>query len=156
MGRRLPTLPSLQVALELGGADVPVRRVLRHGPLHDGDHGGGDRGVDGGQAGDRRLGVLERDAHGAVAIIGWPAREELEENDSQGVEVGLGGGHLASGLLRRHVAHGAEDVPRLGDLALGEGSGDAEVDHLGLAVLAEEDVQGLDVAMDDPILMGVA
>ena len=67
------------------------------------------------------------------------------------------------GLLGAHVGrradHGANWVKSglLGEPLVG-GLGDAEVDHLGhgpAVVQRDQDVRGLDVAMDDALLVGV-
>ena len=93
------------------------------------------------------------------------ARQQFVQEHAQRVDVAAGidaqGAHLR--LLRAHVFqradHGAvlrEQRP-LGQLLLGR-LGHAEVDHLGdrLAVVERDhDVGRLDVAVDDPLLVGV-
>jgi len=61
---------------------------------------------------------------------------------------------LAPSLLRRHVVGCSEDDAGGGDGGGGE-AGDAEVHDLHRAVLADEDVGGLDVTVDDAGLVGV-
>ena len=90
--------------------------------------------------------------------MGRLAREHLVGHRRQGVLVGprvdlaLGGG-----LLGAHVVRGAEGEAGLGDArsaGLGDGERDAEVGDHRLARL-EEDVLGLEVAVDDAAGMGV-
>ena len=93
------------------------------------------------------------------------AREQLVQEHAQRVDVAAGvdaqGAHLR--LLRAHVFQRADqgavlrEQRPLGQLLLGR-LGHAEVDHLGhrLAVVERDhDVGRLDVAVDDPLLVGV-
>ena len=91
-----------------------------------------------------------------------PAREHLEEQDAQGVDVAprVDGRRLSGDLLRAHVGERAEELTgaRLqgGELYVGVGHArDAEVEDLRLALLVDEDVLGLEVAVDDPFLVRV-
>ena len=96
------------------------------------------------------------------------AGEQFVEEDAEGVDVGagvdVGGVGVGAGLLRAHVGRGADHLLEAGEERLvGEVGlhrlGDAEVDHLGHrlgAVLdGDEDVAGLEVAVDDAFLVGV-
>ena len=63
-------------------------------------------------------------------------------------------------LFRAHVAQGAEQLTGLGSARgrqeVGGGDvGDAEVEHLGLAGFIDQDVAGLEVAMNDALVVGV-
>ena len=72
------------------------------------------------------------------------------------VHVGLPVERLALGLLGGGVAGGAEHARRrLGPGRLGEGAGQAEVGDAQPAVLAEQQVGGLDVAVDEAAAVGV-
>ena len=88
-------------------------------------------------------------AHRRVGHERDGARERLVEHQGQGVDVGLAVHRLALGRLGRHVAgrahHGAG---RLGVGRLGQGAGHAEVGHPDQALLVEEQVGRLDVAVD--------
>ena len=76
--------------------------------------------------------------------------------EGQRVDVALAVERLAPGLLGRRVAGGAEHrARRLGPGRLGEGPGQAEVGDAQPAVLAEEEVGGLDVAVDEAPAVGV-
>ena len=90
-----------------------------------------------------------------------PAGEQLVEQHAQRVDVG-GGGHrlaahlLGAGVLGRHqLQPGRGRRQRLpGHLGI-EQLGDAEVEQLGHAVLGDQDVGRLDVAVDDQVLVRV-
>ena len=56
-------------------------------------------------------------------------------------------------LLGGHIVEGAEDAAGAGGSA--DGAGDAKVADHGVAIVAQEDVGGLQVAVDDAGLMGV-
>ena len=89
--------------------------------------------------------------HGAgrVASPDRSAREHLGKDEPEGVDVGRGRHVLAAGLLRAQVADAAERLAGQRQLRLGQGPRDAEVGDLHLAGHADQDVRGLDVAMDD-------
>ncbi len=89
-------------------------------------------------------------------------RQELKENDAQGVHVRppVEPGRVGGDLFRAHVAQSAEQLAGLGSARgrqkVGGGDmGDAEVEHLGLAGLIDQDVAGLEVAMNDALFVGV-
>jgi hypothetical protein len=83
--------------------------------------------------------ALERDVAG----------EHLEQDDPQGVEVRLARDRVAHGLLGGDVVRRAQD-PAVGrEPLLVQGPGDPEVRDLGRALLVDQDVLGLDVAVDD-------
>ena len=89
-----------------------------------------------------------------MRVLAAPA---LVERQGQRVDVGLGARRAALGLLGGHVGERADDVAGRGQgRRVGE-AGDAEVHQLGarLAVLGDEDVLRLDVAVDDAARVGV-
>ena len=95
---------------------------------------------------------------GRRALERRAAGEHLVEDRAQGVDVGGGRdvGGRAAGLLGGHVARRAHDVAGAGQarLALHQ-LGQAEVGDLRDALVGEHDVGRLDVAVDDPVLVGV-
>ena len=85
---------------------------------------------------------------------GLHPREHLEGHDAEREDVAAAVERLPHGLLGRHVGRRPEQRPRVGDLGVGE-LGDAEVRDLDLVLLVEDEVGGLDVAVDDPARVGV-
>ena len=77
------------------------------------------------------------------------AREQLVEHHRRGEQVGAVVHGKARSLLRGHVAELALDHPRLGLHRPSACLGDAEVDDLDLAFVADQDVLGADIPMDD-------
>jgi hypothetical protein len=86
------------------------------------------------------------------------ARQELEENHAQAVNVaaGVDAMSFAAGLLGRHVRRRAEDLSferhrQFARVALGQ----AEVGDVRRSVLVDQDVRRLEVAMDHAMLVRV-
>jgi len=86
------------------------------------------------------------------------------EHDPEREQVGPAVELVSRGLLRGHVGHGAERDAGHGELVLGRRDGgrravaeprrelgQAEVQHLDLAPLGQEDVRRLDVAVEDAV-----
>src|SRR5204863_4462048 len=76
-------------------------------------------------------------------------------DDPERIEVRPGIGGLASDLLGGEVLDRAGDGPGPRVLRVGEGPGEAEVGELHDAVGRDQDVLGLEVAMDDAFGMRV-
>ena len=88
---------------------------------------------------------------------GEPVKQRVQDG-SQGVDVGRRAGEVRPplGLLRRHVAGRAEDRLGPGQVAVGvEDLGQAEVGDLGRSVGVEQDIGRLEVAVDDPLVVGL-
>lgn len=90
---------------------------------------------------------------------GVPAGGQFVQHDAQGEDVAGAVGRLGPRLLRRHVADRAQQGTRGGDSgsgvlrlegAAGEQAGQAEIDHLGVAVVPHHDVFGFDVPVHNP------
>ncbi len=80
--------------------------------------------------------------------------EHLEGHDTEREDVAAAVELLPHGLLGRHVGRGPEQRPGVGDLGVGE-LRDAEVRHLDLVLLVDDQVGGLDVPVDDATRVGV-
>ncbi len=97
------------------------------------------------------------DEVGRAALEGKAAREHLEEHAPERVEVDRGRGLGAARLLGRHVLGRAEHEAGRGDAQFALHLGQAEVedlDEVAVLVVEQEDVVGLDVAVDDVELVG--
>ena len=93
--------------------------------------------------------VLHRDGHLVLAVEGDVPDEHLVEHDAERVDVGLPVDVVAERLLGRDVVRRAEHAAVGGQPLLLQRAGDAEVGDLGGALLVDEDVLRLDVAVDD-------
>ena len=121
-----------------------ARRAVMSGVEGSGAARGAGRVVDHrGEGGDR-----------GAAVEGRFALDRVEHGRPQCPEVGRRAALLALGLLRGHVGGRADDQAGRGELRVALERGDAEVGQLGRAVAGDHDVARLDVAMDDPGLVG--
>ena len=104
----------------------------------------------------RRLGRglahgVERLGHAVAAERGLAGQQGVEDR-AQAVDVGGRGDRPATpaGLLGRHVGRRAEDRARLGDLDVGlDPLGQAEVGDVRMALVVDQDVRRLEVAVED-------
>ena len=111
----------------------------------------------------QRVGHLDRLADaghergdGGVGRERHRAGDRLDEHEAERVDVGPAVDRLALGLLGRGVAGGAEHgALRLGPGRLGQRPGQAEVGDAQAALLAEEQVGGLHVAVHEAAPVGV-
>ena len=100
--------------------------------------------------------VLGRHRHRGVPEERRAPGGHLEQHHAQGVDVATGIDPDTLGLLGGEVGGRAHHRSGLGQALLGvDGPGDAEVGHLHLAVVGDQHIAGLDVAVDDPVLVGV-
>ena len=107
-----------------------------------------------------------RDDVGAgIAAERLPSREHLVEHRAEGEEIAARVGRFAAHLLGCHVTHGSEDHARLraarrgGEVralprarVLGE-LRETEVENLDAPVLRDEEVLGLEIAVDDALVV---
>ena len=101
----------------------------------------------------RSRGLARHLLHQAAALLlveRRPEGEHLVQGQAERVDVAPAVDLAAEGL-GRHVAQGAEDVAGVRQVLLVVGLGQAEVGHPDDAVGVEEQVRGLDVAMDDSL-----
>ncbi len=96
--------------------------------------------------------MLEQDRLVVLPLKGGFAGKGPVEHGPKAVEVGLGGEGKAFGLLGGHVGGGAQGVAGAGEVAAFlQEVGQAEVHHLGVALLGEEDVFGGEVPVEDAL-----
>ncbi len=101
------------------------------------------------------MGDLEERRHGVLPLEGAAAGDELGEHAADAEEVAPPVDLAPAHLLRGHVGGGAEHHPGRGHGSRGD-AGDPEIRDLGGPLFVDEEVGGLDVAVDDPDLVGVA
>ena len=143
------------VVQHLPGGLEPVHRVLLHGPHGDLLQPLGDGGVHLPRHSGLGLQLHQGHGHGVVRGEGQLPGEHLVEHDAHGVDVRLVGDVVSPGLFRGDVVHRADGLVGHGlGLALQE-PGDAEIGHLDGPVPQQHDVLGLDVPVDDALLVGV-
>jgi hypothetical protein len=82
-----------------------------------------------------------------------PSRDELVQHRAERVEIRAAVDALSAQLLRRHVRGRAEERARRGEARAIRRERDAEVAELGAALVREPDVVGLEVAVDEPVLV---
>ena len=156
-----------------GIADLArARRALRRGAGQEGVaevvEGLGDAVAgDLPQAGRSGAHLLADDPGQAVAVPQSVTGDRLPEDHSEGVEVCPRVDPIADRLLGRHVARGPEDQAEARQGLAGVGAGhrrlgaeardpEVEDDRQGCTVvpLADDDVVGLEIAVDDPEVVG--
>ena len=160
-----PLAQRTHLAGQLGHALRAHRGRAGHRPLHQLLDLERDVRPQGAQRRRRLVGLLVQHLHDVVAVIRRVAGQHLVDDRSHRVDVRARVGGLSGGLLGRHVFGRAHGHARPGEAAAGLGGlldlgalGDAEVEHLdevGLALPADEqDVLGLEVAVDDAGVVG--
>ena len=139
----------LEVGLQAQRVRVALAQVLVRHPVEDRRQARGDLGAALGDVGQVLADVLHRHGDLVLAVEGDVAREHLVEHDAERVDVRLAVDVVAERLLGRDVVRGAEHAALGGQAAVVHRAGDAEVGDLGRALLVDEDVLRLDVAVDD-------
>ena len=98
--------------------------------------------------------MAQRDGDEVLALERHAPGEHLPEDDAERVDVGRGRDRAAARLLGREVLARPEHRAGLGHAVLDvERARDAEVRDLDLALLAEQDVLRLDVAVDEAVVV---
>ena len=93
---------------------------------------------------------------GGIRTVGLSPGESLERERRQRVDVSGWLAHRLSGEpLGRDIGERPYDLVFGGDLGQVTGGRGAQVDQLDAAVLGDQDVRWLHVAMDDAVLVGV-
>ena len=141
---------------ELRAAPVAPPRVLGEGPREDVvDPGREPADVRGHRLG-RDAHVLVEDPEGRIRLERDATRQHLERDAGEGVLVGPRVERLPHRLLGGHVGRGPHHGPRRGETRDRVGApGEAEVGEERPAPGIEEDVPRLDVAVEDPLRVGV-
>ena len=120
---------------------------------------GGNIGPASQQVRNRGFGVGDQLADERVSLVHHVAAEQAIQRAAQAVDVGPGIGPLGvQGLLGGHVVDRSHHFARRGQpVPLGIGRvepGQAHVENLDRPPLVEQQVAGLDIAMDDPFGVG--
>jgi hypothetical protein len=97
--------------------------------------------------------VLVRHRHRRLTGEGRLPGEHLVQDDAERVDVGAGVDGSALGLLRGEVRDRSQDGRRSGKGVGARGPSDAEVHHLHVARRREHDVPGLDVPVDESVVV---
>ena len=139
----------LEVGDQLVRRRGSAREVLGRRAVDDRGQRAGDLGPRELDVGQLLADVLHRDGDLVLALERDVAGEHLVEDDAERVEVALPGDGVAERLLGRDVVGRAEHAPVGGQAVLVERARDAEVGDLGRALLVDQDVLRLDVAVDD-------
>ena len=112
---------------------------------------GQDRGQGAEALGPARLAVDDRAQRLELASAErWLALDREPQGGAQRPQVGGRADRLGLDLLGRHVGGRADHQAGRGQPGVALDRGDAEVSQLGGTVLADHDVLGLEVAVDDP------
>jgi len=99
--------------------------------------------------------VLADHGHGVVAHEGRATGQHLVEHGAQRVEIRARRHASAHGLLGRHVGGRSHHRSLAGDARAVERDREAEVAEPDAAVVAEPDIPGLEIAVDDAVVVGV-
>ncbi len=93
---------------------------------------------------------------GVLGLEGQPPCQHLVEDHADAVDIGGRGRGFTGRLLRREVVGGSPDRIRLLRRDGRVGAGNAKVGDLDHPLLGDQDVLGLQVAMDETVTVGVA
>ena len=107
------------------------------------------------EGGRRCVHVGLHEIEAALGREGHSTGEQRVEQDPQRVDVGARVGLLAANLFGRHELGRAHELSHLGHALGSQHAGDSEVHHLERAAALDHQVRALDVAVNDPALVGV-
>ncbi len=158
-------LQPLQIGLDVTRRLIPALAILLEQPADDVLERRDDVGVDRARRHRDAIQDLVEDDRRRLALEGLDAGRHLVHHHAEREEVAALVDGLAAGVLGRHVGDGADGHPGrcqgmlLGDRDVDRGQAAAvrhhlretEVHHLHLAALGDEDVAGLDVAVEDAL-----
>ena len=99
--------------------------------------------------------MAERQLDRRLAAERGPAGQHLVQHHADAVDVGRRAHAVTARLLGRHVPRRPDDRRRERIAAAVREPRDAEVPHLDRAMAGDQDVRRLDVAVDDPVGVGV-
>ena len=98
----------------------------------------------------------DADRERILGVEGHASDQHFVEDDTKAIEIGAAIELLAAGLLGAHVVRRADHGTRPGHARRRVvGAGDAEIGQGRGAVITQQDVVGLDVAMDESLLLRV-
>jgi hypothetical protein len=90
-----------------------------------------------------------------VAAKRGAACNHLVQDNAQGIKIGPAIHRIAAGLLRGHVSRGADSMAGAGQRLVIQGQGHAEIGQQRPAISPQQNVGGLDIAMNDPLAVSV-
>jgi len=143
-----------QVPGEVCSSLVAFGRVFRHGARDHRVQGAGNIQVE--SAGRHRFAVHHLKAHrGRTVSMEWRVpRHHDVKNDAERKEIGAPIHGFANQLFGRHVRWGTQQPAGNREVRQVQ-FGDAEISNLCPAVLRDQDVRRLDVAVDYSLSMGI-
>ena len=145
----------LQVLGHLGGVAVAVGGVLGAGLLQHRPEALGQRHARRAGVGERGGQVTGEHLHQRPALHRVITDQQEPERQAQGVDVAGRRGGFAGALFGRHVLRTAQERPGGGELrGVRRRAGQPEVGDLHAAVGCQQQVAGLDVAVDDALGVG--
>ena len=132
---------------------VALVRVLLHGAHHNLLQPLRDVGIDRARQGRLALNLLDRHRYQRVRLKGQLAGEHLEHHDADRIDVAARVGKGAAGLLGTDVVHRADGLVGDGLGGAAGKAGNAKIGDLDRPVREQHDVLGLDVPVDDALVV---
>ncbi len=132
---------------QISRAGVTVPGLFGHAARDHRVEGLGDAGANGAGLRDGIHHVRGDQHAGAVGAIGRAPGQALVQHARQSIDVGAVGDFVVGKPFRRHVFPGSHRGAQLGQLLVGGGAGDAEVDQVGKILAGNQDVLRFHIAM---------